>query len=292
MNPLDQAFLNYRTMKSAPPAAEQPDPSAPREPSPPEEPEAPSPILRCGDQLRWPPVIHEILSSATGRFRQLGGLLLESARCGTRCVAVTSCHRGEGRTTLALALARWLADQYRERKLLLVDADWGRPTLTGLLGQSSDCETDESGGDSAGASSDNAAGGLAVLGLSSLHAEGSTVEVQQWAAALQCLRPHFELILFDTGPALADSADRDDIPKWVEAALWVRDPVRTTRDEFDAALRQLGIPSLGVIENFVARETVESASHKPTFRLDVPQGIAMHHPLPFEQPKTGARTDV
>jgi Mrp family chromosome partitioning ATPase len=72
------------------------------------------------------PVPPEVLESCAAALAGMGGPAAGS-------IAVTSCHRGEGRSTVALALALLERRTY-DRRTLLVELDLERPCLTQVLG--------------------------------------------------------------------------------------------------------------------------------------------------------------
>jgi Mrp family chromosome partitioning ATPase len=72
------------------------------------------------------PVPPEVLESCAAALAGMGGP-------AARSIAVTSCHRGEGRSTVALALALLERKAY-DRRTLLVELDLERPCLTDVLG--------------------------------------------------------------------------------------------------------------------------------------------------------------
>ena len=72
------------------------------------------------------PVPTEVLESCAGALAGMGGP-------AARSIAVTSCHRGEGRSTVALALALLERTTY-DRRTLLVELDLEHPWLADALG--------------------------------------------------------------------------------------------------------------------------------------------------------------
>ncbi len=79
----------------------------------------------------WPKVVDELIGRQWTSINQLGRSALGNSRDETRRFMVTSVNRGEGRTTIALALARWAA--MTGHRTLLVDADLKRPGVTTAL---------------------------------------------------------------------------------------------------------------------------------------------------------------
>jgi protein-tyrosine kinase len=76
-------------------------------------------------RARWEPVPSEVLESCAAALAGIGGP-------EARSIAVTSCHRGEGRSTVALALALLQRTIY-DRRTLLVELDLERPSLAKAL---------------------------------------------------------------------------------------------------------------------------------------------------------------
>ena len=68
----------------------------------------------------------EVLESCAGALAGMGGP-------DARSIAVTSCHRGEGRSTVAFALALLQRTTY-DRRTLLLELDLTRPRLAAALG--------------------------------------------------------------------------------------------------------------------------------------------------------------
>src|SRR4029077_20571638 len=77
----------------------------------------------------WPPplaISSEVLDACRAAALQLGGPTVKS-------LGVTSAIRGEGRTTVAIAMAMIQRKDYGRRTLLL-EMDFDNPTLAGQLG--------------------------------------------------------------------------------------------------------------------------------------------------------------
>lgn len=85
---------------------------------------------RRGDWI-WPKVVSELIGRQWSAINQLGRTALGNSREETRRILVTSTKRGEGRTTIALALARWAA--MTGQRTLLVDADVVQPGIAAAL---------------------------------------------------------------------------------------------------------------------------------------------------------------
>jgi Mrp family chromosome partitioning ATPase len=79
----------------------------------------------------WPKIVDELIGRQWAAVNQLGRTAVGNSREETRRILVTSTKPGEGRTTIALALARWGA--LTGQRTLLVDADVLRPGVTKAL---------------------------------------------------------------------------------------------------------------------------------------------------------------
>jgi Mrp family chromosome partitioning ATPase len=84
------------------------------------------------DRFQWPEHCKQLLSPQNQYLADVGQRLSVAARDGLNILAVTSTRRGEGRTTLALCLAR--AAAAAGVKVALVDADLENPQLVNELG--------------------------------------------------------------------------------------------------------------------------------------------------------------
>ncbi len=84
------------------------------------------------DYFRWPRLARRLLKMHHDLFDQIGNCLLEQMEPTRRRIGICSTFPREGKTTLAICLARWAAlTGYR---VLLIDADIDRPHLTNCSG--------------------------------------------------------------------------------------------------------------------------------------------------------------
>ena len=84
------------------------------------------------DHFAWPELCDSLLEKRASEFDQLVGQLVTESALGRKVVAITGSRRGDGRTTLALLLARRLAAT--AVKVVVVDADFEVPQLAARLG--------------------------------------------------------------------------------------------------------------------------------------------------------------
>lgn len=84
------------------------------------------------EHFLWPSAVRAILDRGGPAPAEFAAQLLAQAGAGEKVVAITGGGRGEGRTSVALALARSMASA--GGRVVLVDADCERPDLARSLG--------------------------------------------------------------------------------------------------------------------------------------------------------------
>jgi Mrp family chromosome partitioning ATPase len=119
--PAMEAPLTECRVDEAPAAAESPLPFAP----------PPTAVWEV-DQFKWPRVCERLLADEQGYLQGAGEKLLAAVNDGLKTLAVTGSRRGEGRTTLALCLARVAAKA--GIRVVVLDADFARPQVASRLG--------------------------------------------------------------------------------------------------------------------------------------------------------------
>lgn len=256
---------------AAPPAAPVTAPVAktapPPQPAPAPAPPAPSvaaPALGLlqpaweVDRFQWPDHCRQLLSSENQYLTDVGVRLSNAARDGLNILAITSTRRGEGRTTLALCLARAAADA--GVKVALVDADIENAQLVNELGVEASCGWQE-----------------VVLGKQPL-SEAAIVSLEDkfaffpWTSSatlkslndpratkvLREIAKTYSLVILDLGPVPGRETrmfeDGENCP--IDAAILVRDLRWTSAIEAQRVAAQLtaaGVESVGIAENFGPR---------------------------------------
>ena len=155
---------------------------------------------------------------------------------------VTSCAQGDGKSVLALTLARWMVTTGR-RSTLLVDADLRRPAIL-READSTTAASPLTGPDWAGQQPirTEAATGLAIFSLDELEVDPFTA-ILRLGEVLEPLRAEFDVIIVDTPPVLA-VPDALSIGRHVDQVLFVVRWAATRRrslsyalDRFDADTR-------------------------------------------------------
>jgi Mrp family chromosome partitioning ATPase len=213
------------------------------------------------DRFLWPALCDKLLRDEHSYFVQAGGKIAAAVKDGLKSLAITGSRRGEGRTTLALCLARSAAKA--GVRVALVDADFARPQLAASLG----LEIAASWHDAASGKTT-----LAEASIKSLEDNLSVLplDVSTAAAPLSLADPRltrtlreaagsFDLLVLDMGPIAAgdDSIFPASESPPADAAIVVRDLRYSTPAESQAIGERLslsGIDAVGIAENFVPPE--------------------------------------
>ena len=219
------------------------------------------------DRFQWPITVERLVSDKTGYFAQAGNRLVAAVRDGLRTLAVTGSRRGEGRTTLALCLARAAANAGIQ--IAVIDADFARPQLAARLG----LEVSHGWQDAATGSiplSEAAVRSLSdeitVLPLEAAAAGGElSLADPRVTATLRAAAATFELVIVDLGPLVP--GEDDLFPEGeacpFDAAIVVRDLRYATAAESETIGERLyaaGVEAVGVAENFVVEEELPVTS--------------------------------
>ncbi len=209
------------------------------------------------DAFPWPGVAIGLDDVTQGRLRDAGRQLAMASREGLGVLAVTSVQRGEGRTTLALSLARAAAQS--GLRVALLDADLARPELASQLGIETPCDWEELAREHKPineAAIHSLADGVTLFPKRDAWAGvGDRMDGTLLNGVLHQLTPYFDLVLVDL-PPMAD-AHRDtfaELPRCpLDMAVVVRD-LRTTghADTLPVVqtLETMGVPAIGIVENF------------------------------------------
>jgi Mrp family chromosome partitioning ATPase len=210
-------------------------------------------------RFQWPRNVEVLIAAAGSEFATLVEQLEDRCREGCRTLVVTGTERGEGRTTLVLAIARLAAN--RGLRTVAVDLDLQSPQLAEQLGVRPEVGWDDvqaerlSAADALVESLDDR---LSLLPLRSGFANPRALAGGRFLReALDCLRANFDLILLDVGP-LGEDTDTIDLAAalggaTLDDALVVRDRRRITSKQLHETCRRtaaLGVRHWDVVENF------------------------------------------
>lgn len=208
------------------------------------------------DRLVWPTICERLLETETLYFRSVGQRLKDATQDSHHVVMITGARRGEGRTTLALCLARCAAQA--GVAVAVVDADLENPQLGNQLGMETPCSWLEV---VAGKSPLNEAAvsslddGLTLFPLTGSEDLETIGDDAPLTAVLRAIAAYFPLVIVDTGPLGSDDrhpfATGEDSP--IDTAIVVRDLRNTTEKKALATaelLQRRGVPAVGIAENF------------------------------------------
>ncbi len=211
------------------------------------------------DRFIWPDLCQHLLATENRYFQHVGEQLKAATDQSHHVVMVSGCRRGEGRTTLALCLARSAAAAGVD--VAVVDADWQNPQLGTRLGLEPPCGWTEV---LVGKATLNEAAVTSIedrLTLFPLNGPGSVPNASNRRRSSQVMRAistRFPLVIIDAGPW--DDQDPltvpDDQDCLVDAAIVVRDLRRTEQEEAVRTARRLqanGIAAVGIAENFESK---------------------------------------
>ncbi|MCA9174455.1 MAG: hypothetical protein KDB14_08215 [Planctomycetales bacterium] len=203
------------------------------------------------DKVAWPRMADRLME-IDDRFDNAGRQLAQATTEGLRILAVTSTYRGEGRTSIAMNLARAAAGG--GVRVALVDADVDNPAMASAAGISAahgwhECLTGGLPLDEAAVAS--IADGVTLLPLTSAVRRAAVkASGPAFASMLEALSCHFDLVVVDYGPL---GASESGTPIVGDAAMLVRDIRCTSAEQALKAvqnIRQRGPRSVGVIQNF------------------------------------------
>lgn len=218
------------------------------------------------DRFLWPVTCEKLLQDEA-YFAESGEKLLSATRDGLKSLAITGSRRGEGRSTIALSLARSAAKT--GLSVAVVDADFARPQLAEMIG----LEVSYSWADAAlgkiplsEAAIKSLEDRITVLPLEA-SAAGSSLSLAdpRVTATLRALNATFDLVILDLGPLSPGNEPLfpagEACP--VDAAVVVRDLRYASLSETKAIgqrLQAAGLEAVGIAENFVCQEAAAAAA--------------------------------
>lgn len=212
------------------------------------------------EHFEWPEIcgrLHAAAGREMGRFCET---LAAQMRRGRKMLAVTGCRRGDGRTTVAMCLAKLLGEQGVHAAL--VDADFRHPQLAERLGVVPSAGWDDvlvSDLALTEAMIESTGDRLTLMPLRApIFDSAKTLENPLLGVPLRALREAFELVILDCEP-LAGAEATDYLATLVgrcglDAALLVHDLHQTPSAALEQATQLLNHAPLAgwdIVENFV-----------------------------------------
>ena len=210
------------------------------------------------DRFVWPATCEQLLETQSRYFDHVGQRLMAATNENHHVIMISGSRRGEGRTTLAMCLARCATEA--GVKVALVDADMQNPELGSRLGIETPCSWLEVFAGTAVLNEVAVASvedDLTLIPLSGSEHVDIAAGDRRLISLLRKISAHFPLVIIDAGPvSLQDTHlfDGDEVCP-VDTAIVVRDLRNTTEKEAMATaegLQRSGIQAVGVAENFRA----------------------------------------
>ena len=210
------------------------------------------------DQFVWPKLCGELTENSAYLFDALAEELIDEAARGHKTIAVSSCRRGEGRTSLLLCVARRLASS--GVKVCMVDADIHNPQLGRRLGLAAQVGWDAVVSGELALTEvliDSLDDRLTLLPLCSQSRFDAPPSISQFSMMLSILRDHYDVVLVDMGPLLEGAQGGLHLIEQnsgIDAAVLVADMRNHAADGLRQAQRLLTAAQIhctGIAENFV-----------------------------------------
>lgn len=213
------------------------------------------------DQFTWPALCDKLMHDPSGYFATASNKLLSVVRGGLKVLGITGSRRGEGRTTLALCLARAAAQAGIQ--VALLDADFARPQLATMLGLETAYGWQEAAIGKiplSEAAVKSIGDRLTVLPLevSTTSAADLSLADPRVTATLRATAATFDLVIVDLGPL--SQSDEPLFPPGencpLDGAIVVRDMRYSLLNEsrtIGDRLYDAGIEAVGIAENFVTQ---------------------------------------
>jgi Mrp family chromosome partitioning ATPase len=222
------------------------------------------------DRFAWPEICDALMADRSAEIDELAALLKSESSAGRKVIGLIGSRRGEGRSTLALLLARQLAAG--GLKMVVVDADFEAPQLANRLSMTIEDgwgRTLADGLELADSLIESIADRVTLLPLAQRQGNHTNVgkpPAAEFAALhqktieqhLETLAKHFDIVLVDAG--IVKAVRPDGRPRGalvlagaLQAAIMLSDarlasPSRVV--DLHRRLSDSGIVPLGVVENF------------------------------------------
>jgi len=219
------------------------------------------------DAFQWPRTCQKLMADEHGYLARAGDKLLAAAQDGLRVLAISGSRRGEGRTTLALCLARSAANAGLQTAIM--DCDFARPQLASKIGLEAHHGWQEAALGNiplSEAAVKSLADNITVLPLESAAASRQvSLADPRVTATIRAAAATFDLLILDLGPLASGAAlafpPGEKCP--LDAAIVVRDLRFSTATESEAvghALQDAGVEAVGIAENFVIEDEIPATS--------------------------------
>lgn len=216
------------------------------------------------DNFQNPIVVSALLSQCRAFFDEFTDTVCENVLGDEKRLVVTGVKCGEGRTTVAISLARKLAA--RGQRICLVDADLVNPDMADRLGLDNEISwlTDQAEFESAAEflirnSEDN----LCLMPLTPSSRVSFAKHAYEILDNVICrIEPFFDRIIFDFGPVSHIDASTFRMREFAKSALLVHDPVVSDVFEYSRAFdkfQSFGLDRFALLKNTTRRPVISEA---------------------------------
>lgn len=213
------------------------------------------------DRFLWPETVQKLLKDDKSYFMQAGAKLVAAAKDGLRTLAITGSRRGEGRSTLAMCLARCAAQS--GISVAIIDADFQRPQLAGQIGLEIAYGWQDAASGKiplAEAAVKSIADRVTVLPLEASAASAPlSLANPSVTSIIRTAADTFDLVIIDLGPTAAGEEPLfpagESSP--FDAVIVLRDLRYATVAESQTVARRLqanGVEAVGIAENYSTSE--------------------------------------
>jgi Mrp family chromosome partitioning ATPase len=212
------------------------------------------------DRFVWPEICKELIEVQSRYFEHVGSRLLAATAESDHAIMISGSRRGEGRSTLAMCLARCAADA--GINVALVDADLENPRLGARLGLETPCSwleavaTHRSLREAAVTSVEDRLTLFPLTGKESVDIQPGDGRLIMFVRRISA---HYPLVIIDTGPLGPEQTHlfESEAACPIDTAIVVRDLRGTDEQGALATAERLqlgGIQAVGIAENFRATE--------------------------------------
>ena len=207
------------------------------------------------DVFQWPEIVEDLLRDQGAQLAQAGEQLRQAAADGLQVLGVTSTFRGEGRTSLAMCIARCVANA--GANVVLVDMDADHPDLASALRVRPSVGWREVINEQLPleeAVIHFVDDGVSLVAIDSGTESQINLRDPQVGDFIEKLRREYDLVLLDCGPLVDESKFLDEGANCpLNAAIVVRDLRTTSAEDCQRTVARLlmhGVEAVGIAENF------------------------------------------
>lgn len=215
------------------------------------------------EDFRWPTITNQMIISGGEAIDQLAHSTFELASGTGRRIAIMGLGRGEGTTSIAISLARWIAAS--GKKVLLVDADIASPDLSDQVGLAPNLTWINAVSQSLSPAEvivRSQKTNLCVMPMAQMVSRVTWPRFiyDNLGELTHQVQTHFDLVIYDIGPVSQLLAELSRPELLTDAALLVHDGVGSPEfNQTKHRLESFGLDKFIVAQNRVHKKTVNVA---------------------------------